>query len=348
MAWALMESKIHNARSRKAARALLRRAVALNPKRHADILKWRVFLDWKDVGEAAVEAVRSALSNGEVGVSNASSAVSLPSSTGDVSGGVAENRGAAVRGGDGGPSLRGQAGLVSGARGVGGDASSSRGRVSLSSSLLQSAAVAVPPSAEAVVTAAAATAGAPAAGAVVVADGGVGASPPPQPVLSGMRAADCVLDSRTRALSAEKERGLSNALLALCKTVGDDLTAEHEESTMGVCKDAREKVMAKHAARFEELAGGLEKMGKSLAGGIGADEGERELSGSWRLVFTTCTTCDRILLRAGMFLSPPPLFYAPSPPPPPPLPSSRLPLSLSPLLPSPNHPSPPIVDTALY
>lgn len=63
MAWALMESKIHNARSRKVARALLRRAVALNPKRHAGVLAWRVFLDWKEAGEAAVEAVRSVISN---------------------------------------------------------------------------------------------------------------------------------------------------------------------------------------------------------------------------------------------------------------------------------------------
>lgn len=63
MAWALMESKIHDARSRKVARALLHRAVALNPRRHAAVLSWRVFVDWKEAGEAAVEAVRSVVSN---------------------------------------------------------------------------------------------------------------------------------------------------------------------------------------------------------------------------------------------------------------------------------------------
>lgn len=63
MAWALMESKIHDERSRKVARALMHRAVALNPRRHAAVLSWRVFLDWKEAGEAAMEAVRSAVSN---------------------------------------------------------------------------------------------------------------------------------------------------------------------------------------------------------------------------------------------------------------------------------------------
>ncbi|CAM9512381.1 unnamed protein product, partial [Laminaria digitata] len=199
MAWALMESKIHNARSRKAARALLRRAVALNPKRHSDVLKWRVFLDWKEVGEAAVEAVRSALSSGE-------------------------------------------------------------------------------------------------ATTVIPATAGVGAA-------GAAAAAAASADSRrSRVRAEEKERGLATDLLALCKTVGDDYTAEHEASTaLGMCKVTREKVMAKHEVRFEELAGELEKTGKGLAGGVGGAGGgeQRELSGSWRLVFTTCTTCDRILLRAG-------------------------------------------------
>ncbi|CAM9916975.1 unnamed protein product, partial [Hapterophycus canaliculatus] len=66
LAWALMESKIHSARARKTAWALLRRAVALNPKKHSKVLKWTMFnrdLDWVEAaGGAAVQAVRSALS----------------------------------------------------------------------------------------------------------------------------------------------------------------------------------------------------------------------------------------------------------------------------------------------
>lgn len=62
-----MESKIkHSAHSRRRAWALLRRAIALNPKKNRPVLSWSVFA--ADLAEAAgggaavVEAVRSALS----------------------------------------------------------------------------------------------------------------------------------------------------------------------------------------------------------------------------------------------------------------------------------------------
>lgn len=260
MAWALMESKIHNPRSRKAARALLRRAVALNPKRHSSILKWRVFMDWKEAGEAAVEAVRSALSSGEAAVS-ASSVASPPSPTAAASAAAAAT--SSTLGGDT-DSLQRQGVSASERR------SSSHGQSSSMAEAVAGVAENVDVSSQS---------------------------------LSWTRVAESADSRRSRIRSEAKERGLATDLLALCKTMGDDFTAEHEASAaLGIGKVTREKVMAKHQVRFEELAGELEKTGKGLAGGDGA-AGERELGGSWRLVFTTCTTCDRILLRAGM---PPP------------------------------------------
>jgi len=64
-----MESKIHTERSRKVSLALLRRAIALNPRKNSRVLKWALFaaakdLDWvESAGGAAVDAVRSALSS---------------------------------------------------------------------------------------------------------------------------------------------------------------------------------------------------------------------------------------------------------------------------------------------
>ncbi|CAM9486892.1 unnamed protein product [Choristocarpus tenellus] len=43
MAWGLFESKMQDERALRIARALLRRAVALNPARHSNVLKWRMF-----------------------------------------------------------------------------------------------------------------------------------------------------------------------------------------------------------------------------------------------------------------------------------------------------------------
>ncbi|CAM9787678.1 unnamed protein product, partial [Ectocarpus fasciculatus] len=67
VAWALMESKVkHSAHSRRRSWALLRRAIALNPKKNSPVLSWRMFAaDLTEAaggGAAVVEAVRSALS----------------------------------------------------------------------------------------------------------------------------------------------------------------------------------------------------------------------------------------------------------------------------------------------
>ncbi|CAN0285605.1 unnamed protein product [Ectocarpus sp. 12 AP-2014] len=69
VAWALMESKIkHSAHSRRRAWALIRRAIALNPKKNRRVLSWSVFAGDLALAEAAgggaavVEAVRSAFS----------------------------------------------------------------------------------------------------------------------------------------------------------------------------------------------------------------------------------------------------------------------------------------------
>ena len=313
MAWALMESKIHNARSRKAARALLRRAVALNPERHSDILKWRVFLDWKEAGEAAVEAVRSALSSGEAAVSSASPVASSTSSPTAAAATAAATSSALGGGGDAGSRLRQ---CVSGSS-ERGSASSCGGSSLSATATAYSGGIAVPATAEAaaaVAEAAAAAAvrvgvpevaGGRAAGAAAVVAENVDVS---SSSLSWTRVAESAEGRRSRIRAEKKERSLATDLLALCKTVGDDYTAEHEASTaLGMCKVARQKVMAKHEVRFEELAGELERTGKGLIDGS-AGRG-RELSGSWRLVFTTCTTCDRILLRAGASLFPPSYDY---------------------------------------
>lgn len=189
MAWALMESKVHNARSRNIARALLRRAVALNPAKNSPVLKWAVFkadFNWVEAaaaGEAAVEAVRSALAP-----------------------------------------------------------SSSR------------------------------------AEAAAVTSSSAGAKRSPR-------------RKTTRAVEKE-EIGFSAELLELCRTK-KALQQPRSAAAVPAAVPTETATPAVPSARFEELAGELERRGG------GAEGSGRELIGSWRLVFTTCEACDRVLTRSG-------------------------------------------------
>lgn len=281
MAWALMESKIHNSRNRKVARALLHRAVALNPKRHSGVVKWRVFLDLKEAGEAAVEAVKSAISNGQPVIS-----VSVPPSSSDSStvvsstittGPTAINSrptatfsSAAVgvtdedRGGSGSPRGSGEVVVVNSSR-----------RRSSSNRRSSSAAAAAGNRSPSVASVAFASTHAPPAAA----------------------AAAGFLANWGNKRSQEKELALATDLLALCSTIA---TNDDDGGTLrkGV---AREESFA---VRFKELAGELERRGGGVvSGGAGGGGGEeRELAGSWRLVCTTCSVCERVLARAGVYV----------------------------------------------
>ena len=221
LAWALMESKLKNVRSQKIAKALLRRAVALNPKKNSPVLRWAVFEDLEAAGGAAVQAVRSAL---------APPAAAL--------------------------------------------------RPSPSSS--------PPPLSQA---------------------------PPPPPVAASVAAVDAAAiaagssssSSSRRTTRAEEmeERVFATELLELCRT-NQALQVQEEERQLlqevpvpvPAAAPAPATVQAASAApsaRFEELAGELERRGG------GAEGRGRELCGSWKLVFTTCTECDRLLTRTGAF-----------------------------------------------
>lgn len=271
MAWALMESKLHNARSRKVARALLRRAVALNPSRHAGVLKWRVFLDWKEASEAAVEAVRSALSNGQtvITVSSEQSATVTPaapaSKVTEGRGGNAPSAAAAVS-----TTTAGEHRTEERSHGRGGASTSSgNAAVAPSSPRSQAGGVRELPSARQ-------------------------ASPPHQVVN--------FVTGWGRKWAEEKEHGLSTDLLQLCEALAEDAASGSAGAGGKSVHDPMRVV------RMKELAAELERTGRGLVGGF--DGGGRELSGTWRLVFTTCTTCNRILTRAGTTMRAPSTFVS--------------------------------------
>lgn len=258
-----MESKIKNARSRKVARALLRRAVALNPSRHSDVLRWRVFLDWKEASEAAVEAVKSALSNGQT-VMTVSTVVSSPPVTA-----VTAVAAAVVEAG---------AAAATATAGAGWPAA-------LEAQLQPSPQLA-------------AAAGAPG----TVLESCLGwSSPTAVASRAAPRQAVDLVAGWSKRWSREREDKMSNELLALCKAVEDGTTesiaAAADEGTHVSVGESTRAEAARHAGRFKELAEELERMGR---GAVGVGEGgERELSGSWKLVFTTCAACDKVLTRAG-------------------------------------------------
>lgn len=214
LAWALMESKIHNARARKTAWALLRRAVALNPKKHSKVLKWTMFtrdLDWVEAaGGAAVQAMRSVLSP-------------APAPAGESTS-----------------------------------------------------------------------------------------------VRNGTAARRC--KASTSRAEAKRETEIATELQALChsneallreqevqgtRESGGKAADNHQRTTPPLSPHGGMPVPAASptstasslapSARFRELAGELEK------NGAGAEGGVRALSGTWRLVFTTCKECDRVLVRTGAF-----------------------------------------------
>lgn len=104
-----------------------------------------------------------------------------------------------------------------------------------------------------------------------------------------------------------EERVFATELLELCRT-NQALQVQEEERQLlqevpvpvpvpvPAAAPAPATVQAASAApsaRFEELAGELERRGG------GAEGRGRELCGSWKLVFTTCTECDRLLTRTG-------------------------------------------------
>lgn len=242
-----MESKIRTERSRKISLALLRRAIALNPKKNSRVLNWAMFaaakdLDWvESAGGAAVDAVRSALSpplpvSRPASRSSSSSPATAPAATCASAGG-------------------------------GGGGRQGRRRI-------------------------------------------------------------------TRAEQKE-ERGFAMELLALCRSKEALQTEEERQRQQQQQPEKAASVTAGHhsspcssspplpstsdlhsaapapaavaaattpaysaapSARFVELAGELERR----AGG--AERGGRELYGSWKLVFTTCAECNRVLARTGASL----------------------------------------------
>ncbi|CAM9557355.1 unnamed protein product, partial [Scytosiphon promiscuus] len=228
LAWALMESKIHNARARKTAWALLRRAVALNPKKHSKVLKWTMFtrdLDWVEAaGGAAVQAVRSALS---------------PAASTRVGNETVERRG---------------------------KASASRAEARREAE-----------------------------------------------VATELQA---LCHTNEALLREQEDQGTTEAGGNAVESHGRTLPFASSSSPAGgmpvpAASPTNTASSLAPSARFRELAGELEKVG------AGAEAGVRALSGTWRLVFTTCKECDRVLVRTGaevyQRLTPPIMAIKPTP-----------------------------------
>lgn len=221
MAWALMESKIRNPRSRKVARALLRRAVSLNPKRHSNILRWRVFLELKEAGEAAVEIMCNTLAT--------SPPVTSSSTTASASATTLATAATAER--------------ISSIP----DASIARDATSKGS-----------------------------------AQGGS----------SGSASSGAPADFITRwakRMAATKERSLSSEVLAMCVAATKAKQEGRANGRPGAEKEDQ-------ATRLEEAIRSLEDRGR---GHVGDSAHGRVLSGSWRLAYTNCPVCERVLTREG-------------------------------------------------
>lgn len=251
MAWGLMESKMYEARSKKVANALIRRAVALNPRRHANVLKWGILFDLKQAGEAAMEAMYSELSHGQAVMNPPSKAWSTPlvAPTNATDGAVK------VSYSTGGIfSIRGEALRVQNGESRGG-----RSRHS----------------------------------------GQGWFTTPPSPFLhpsSSPRQALEFVNRMGGKWSKEKEDALAADILEFCQNSGNNLAKDCATSAGN---------SSVQTARFKEVLLQLEKAGKGV---VDTGNGnERALGGTWQLVFTTCTTCDRVIRRAGTtHHSPPP------------------------------------------
>lgn len=213
LAWALMESKIHNARARKTAWALLRRAVALNPKKHSKVLKWTMFtrdLDWVEAaGGAAVQAVRSALSP----------AVAVTGASTSVSNETVERRE---------------------------KASTSRAQAKRETE-----------------------------------------------IATELQALCHSKEALLREQEMQAEAGGNESIPPFPYS-----SSPHGGMPVPAASPTTAATALAPSARFQELAGELEKVGGGAEGGV------RALSGTWRLVFTTCKECDRVLVRTGAFSIP--------------------------------------------
>ena len=251
MAWALMESKMNDPRSKKVATALLRRAVALNPRRHAGVLKWGIFASWKEAGEAAMEVVCSALSHGQMATTAPFESGALPTS------GVVDTTGAPPSA-DVMSALREEALLINDKH-----PDSHPGTWFT-------------------------TAGSIASAGTLAVSSVFYPSPSPREALE-------FVSRWGKTKSEEKELSLAAGVLDLC---GEGVETRVPVSAASASVKSRRRNVAPGWDRFEEVLWQLERLGKGVVGGT--ESGGRELGGTWRLAFTTCTACNRALSRTGV------------------------------------------------
>lgn len=254
-----MESKTYEARSKKVAYALLRRAVALNPHRHANVLKWSILFDLKQAGEAAMEAMYSELSHGQAVMNPSFKAWSTPlmapmnTTEGAVevsysTGGIFSIKGKALRVGNGES---------------GGVRSRSNGQ------------------------------------------GWFTTTDPARHSSSSPRQALEFVSRMGGKWSKEREDVLATDILDLCQSSGNFAAKNCATCAGNSSVQTRHGPAVEWSAKFKEVLLQLEKAGKGV--GDTGNSNERALGGTWQLVFTTCTTCDRVIRRAGTtHHSPPP------------------------------------------